>query len=403
MNCTDENHASFDIVSPAATVQTARSFLSELMSIGRNDTCPCGSGKKYKKCCLGKTEAALRPSPAPPAELRFLSPLASWCTQGAIAEALKPGGNVHIHPYALIKLRDDPTLLRTAFPEDRAQLLRSWRISTLAAMPTGDIEARVSSWKIPYSQLQFIQLTQSRQSAWEIGTEWSQSVHGINAADKDFLGLAACELWRRLCPERPSLEMVDDWMCEGYALVGLKKRTDALGAWWKVWEALRRQITPETRSLDEADDRLFPHMSQRLSNWAMDFCMEAINGSLADPRCGELGIQFIKDLLNALPAESKQLNFQGDLATIYFQTQQRVEGEACCEKLVRDHPDRAIGYAVFSDGLLGSPSRKTPPHPAAIQRAIAVLEQALAHPVTDAEDFDLSNRLAEAREFLRGR
>lgn len=23
-----------------------------LTNIGRNDTCPCGSGKKYKKCCL---------------------------------------------------------------------------------------------------------------------------------------------------------------------------------------------------------------------------------------------------------------------------------------------------------------------------------------------------------------
>lgn len=23
-----------------------------LNSIGRNDLCPCGSGKKYKKCCL---------------------------------------------------------------------------------------------------------------------------------------------------------------------------------------------------------------------------------------------------------------------------------------------------------------------------------------------------------------
>jgi len=22
--------------------------------IGRNDLCSCGSGKKYKKCCLGK-------------------------------------------------------------------------------------------------------------------------------------------------------------------------------------------------------------------------------------------------------------------------------------------------------------------------------------------------------------
>jgi len=24
--------------------------------IGRNDKCPCGSGKKYKKCCLPKVE-----------------------------------------------------------------------------------------------------------------------------------------------------------------------------------------------------------------------------------------------------------------------------------------------------------------------------------------------------------
>ena len=25
-------------------------------SIRRNDECPCGSGKKYKKCCFGKTD-----------------------------------------------------------------------------------------------------------------------------------------------------------------------------------------------------------------------------------------------------------------------------------------------------------------------------------------------------------
>jgi hypothetical protein len=24
------------------------------MKIGRNEPCPCGSGKKYKKCCLPK-------------------------------------------------------------------------------------------------------------------------------------------------------------------------------------------------------------------------------------------------------------------------------------------------------------------------------------------------------------
>ncbi|NGM83992.1 hypothetical protein G5B47_16360 [Paenibacillus sp. 7124] len=29
------------------------------MKIGRNDQCPCGSGKKYKKCCLGKERDAI--------------------------------------------------------------------------------------------------------------------------------------------------------------------------------------------------------------------------------------------------------------------------------------------------------------------------------------------------------
>jgi len=24
--------------------------------IGRNERCPCGSGKKFKKCCLGKDQ-----------------------------------------------------------------------------------------------------------------------------------------------------------------------------------------------------------------------------------------------------------------------------------------------------------------------------------------------------------
>lgn len=43
---------------------------------GRNDPCHCGSGRKYKQCCLAKDEAearaarakALEEAPAPPAE-----------------------------------------------------------------------------------------------------------------------------------------------------------------------------------------------------------------------------------------------------------------------------------------------------------------------------------------------
>ncbi len=36
------------------------------MSIGRNDPCPCGSGKKYEKCCLARDEEAQREAIAAP-------------------------------------------------------------------------------------------------------------------------------------------------------------------------------------------------------------------------------------------------------------------------------------------------------------------------------------------------
>lgn len=39
-----------------------------MAKIGRNDPCACGSGKKYKKCCMASDEAAARAArPAPPA------------------------------------------------------------------------------------------------------------------------------------------------------------------------------------------------------------------------------------------------------------------------------------------------------------------------------------------------
>jgi tetratricopeptide (TPR) repeat protein len=37
---------------------------------GRNDPCPCGSGNKYKRCCLPKDQAADRAALAAAAELR---------------------------------------------------------------------------------------------------------------------------------------------------------------------------------------------------------------------------------------------------------------------------------------------------------------------------------------------
>ena len=45
-------------------------ILKERKKVGRNDPCPCGSGKKYKKCCLKKKEAREQKSAQSPEESR---------------------------------------------------------------------------------------------------------------------------------------------------------------------------------------------------------------------------------------------------------------------------------------------------------------------------------------------
>src|SRR5438094_549584 len=114
------------------------------MTPGRNDPCPCGSGKKYKKCCLDKPAAIPVTKPAGPVERRFFSPATSYYTQGALAQALTPGGTVHIHPYVLVKLRDDPRFFQAARPEDAARLVQAWRPSKLAGMSLEEIETRLA-------------------------------------------------------------------------------------------------------------------------------------------------------------------------------------------------------------------------------------------------------------------
>jgi tetratricopeptide (TPR) repeat protein len=58
-----------------------------MAKIGRNDLCPCGSGKKYKKCCMASDEAAARPAKPAPAPARRPSVANYFQEQDELTEA----------------------------------------------------------------------------------------------------------------------------------------------------------------------------------------------------------------------------------------------------------------------------------------------------------------------------
>jgi preprotein translocase subunit SecA len=50
----DKESKSTEIMNMAEYLRFKRGLRLEGKKIGRNELCPCGSGKKYKKCCLLK-------------------------------------------------------------------------------------------------------------------------------------------------------------------------------------------------------------------------------------------------------------------------------------------------------------------------------------------------------------
>jgi len=318
--------------------------------IGRNDPCPCGSGKKYKKCCLE-------------------------------ADASAEAGKASQRTRAAVTALND-----------------QWTLSKVACLETTEIVTRLEKLGIDGCQATFVGLADGRTSALSIGNVWlGELTTPPGTWEGDFIWLAACELWKRYCPERPSAEMVDEWVTEGYQLCEADKEGEAVDVWLRLWEPVRLKIEPSMTTFRDAD-AVF-EISQFFGNWIQDLIMAIGNTSIHDDKYAEIGIRLIHDVLHQFVDESLNtvLNLRCNLGNLLFRADRCEEGEAALQTIIREHPDQSCGYAYLSDELGRSKQAN-----ADIPRAIALLEQALAYPVIDAVDWDLEYRLAALRDPLAG-
>ena len=340
---------------------------------GRNDQCPCGSGKKYKKCCLQDKPAAT---------------------------STNAGVDVHrtltnLHPYAIVKMTEHPSqkVLARLPKHCIGKLKAKWTIAKVAQLDTADIMARLDKLGVDGDKTAFMDLAKERISAWSIGQTWYTKLDQEPAAqDEDFICLAACELWKRYCPERPSIEMVDDWVSEGYDRINARENDKAMDIWLRVWNVVCSRIQPHMTTFDAADPVF--DITQSFNNWIQDFTMELENAAIDDRKYADIGIRLTRDILKIFVNEdlNNVLNFRCSLGKLLFLAGRHDEGEATLQAVISEHPCRACGYVELSDQL-SIFERGQQDYP----RAIKLLEQALSHPVEDADDWDIVARLDDLR------
>ena len=362
-----------------------------MAKIGRNAPCPCGSGKKYKKCCLGKEEPTWTGPEKGAPELPPWAPPSTLSPRASSAE---------MSPYVLAKLFEESEQFAHMQRREPERARRFCTPREVAALSTQEIVDRLRKLNVDATRETYLAQAEARTSAWILSEPWREASRKkpLSLYEDDFLGLAACELWKRYCPERPSIEMLDDEMQAGYRRA---TEGDAVGActqWARVWETIRERMRPEMRTIDDAA-AVFSGM-QALYNWIQDYMLELRTAAVKDRGYADTGVRLCEEVLAQFPDEDELflINFRGDLGELLCLAGKPERGERVLLELIRDYPDTAAGYARLADLLGYGPTPGS--EPIDRQRAVQVLEEALARSVTDAADYDLELRLSDMRRSL---
>lgn len=334
--------------------------------VGRNDACPCGSGKKYKKCCLAADEArgaVARYDEAPPPVAR-LHPVEH--------------GDPHVCPECggdHLTRHDLPSRAEARAAETDEVLIE--RVHALCG-------ARVD-------RAAFAHWSAGSRSVVAV-LDWWIAGMSYTFEDQYELNEIATELWSRWLPDRPCIERITQWLDDGYT----DEEVDEVGAcenWLRAWDAVRAGLGPEVHTFDALADELPEGID--VADWIADLCdaadIIAFDEVELATRAATAAEEVLRRFIGAPPDELATI--EASLGRLLFSLGRPADGDARLRAAIARDLTSARAYAMLTDAWANedNPQRDVP-------RAIAILEEALGRRLVDAEDFDLEGQLAMLRE-----
>ncbi len=268
-----------------------------MSKVGRNDPCPCGSGKKYKKCCIDKSRE----------------------------ETLHQAAQNH------------PT--------------QRWSYEAADRLTTEEIVAQLRGMNIPFNQEEFMEQVSKFHSAEDLSERWFADYQiQAEGLDEDFPWFAAWILWNRLASEKyVPAEQMDEMMTCGFDLIQEGRSLEGCDLWLQVWEKIKMRIRPEDRSLKRLDE--IYKATFYVSNFVQDL-EEALQGvGMIDRAYFEKRIQYCNEFCTLFPDESENLlhNMRRAVIESLIRLQKYEEAFQALDDLVRDYPENMWSYVEYGD------------------------------------------------------
>jgi hypothetical protein len=186
------------------------------------------------------------------------------------------------------------------------RLASGWTEEKVRALSNEAILERLTAFGIRTSTPELARLASSEHSAVALSEGWRRRFRvSARGDDDDFIWMAACVLWERLLPERPSFEMLNDRMQAGYDALETRDVARACDIWLGVWEGFKLHLTPAIGRVRDLDTRF--EGTQAFFNWCQDLELELGNAGVDDPRYLRARVGYARDIVAQFHAEDDEL------------------------------------------------------------------------------------------------
>lgn len=275
-----------------------------MIKIGRNDPCPCGSGKKYKKCCIGK-ELKLKADLSPPA----------------------------MEPRA----------------KHRIPNLSSYK--KVNALTSEEIIEKLKELGISFEEEAFSQDVETFYAAGEITDKWLQQQSiSINTQIIDFTHCAAWVLWERFAPvQNLPAEALSQLYTSGMDDSINRDPIAACDKWLKLWDGIKYRVNPARKNLKYLDKHYEYVFSIR--NFVQDVEFELNKAGDKNPAYFEKRIVYCQEFCDLFPKEDVLIlhDMQRSLAESYSFLGKYDQADDTFRKLAADYPDNPWSYIGWGD------------------------------------------------------
>jgi tetratricopeptide (TPR) repeat protein len=355
--------------------------------INRNDPCPCGSGKKYKHCCLKKKKESSQNTKRP-----FISRL----TIARFAEDAREDQEL------MKKYSERSKKLRPELDFEES-LQRLWGRKKLRKMSTEEIIDKLRSMNVEFDKTRFKEQTRSYISATRLADDcYYTQAFDAEGPDEDFIWFAILELWKRLSPEQINIEMIDDSMQDGYELIGNGSCIEGVREWVAAWDMIRAIVPQHIKSVWEADQFLPEPLTQSIYNWSQDFEMELHDAGIDDESYFLKRIKYCREFRDIFPDTDESIlhsTYRAE-AESYLALGDAETAEKLFKDLVGEFPDNIWGYVGWGDMYcFGRYSEKIPPD---YDRAEEIYRMGFARCDTDTDIDVIYGRLEGLDETRTG-